>query len=314
MTRMIVSMMSAAAALAATSGALAQGGRLHVGSLNGLVHHTFTGNGSFQFSGLCSGPIRAMVANGTELLLGSTDGFVYRFDIATGFVNGQFQLPTPPTAMAMHNGVLIVGAATGPVHRVNPETGAVLGSFNAPIGGVHAMFVQGDTLFVGANNSFVNKGSALTGGFQFLTACGGAVDSMTIANGELVLGTMTNTVYRVNTGTGAYYGTFQLPEAQTAIVADGPNLLISSPTGVIRRVTQTGTVLGSFTAPVTVRTMVIDSCPADVNGSGALTIADFSAFQTAFVLGDQRMDFNLDGALTVADFGAYQNAFVAGCP
>ncbi len=52
---------------------------------------------------------------------------------------------------------------------------------------------------------------------------------------------------------------------------------------------------------------------ADFNGDGRLTVADFGAFQTAFVLGDPRADFNGDGALTVADFGAFQTAFVVGC-
>jgi glycosylphosphatidylinositol phospholipase D len=54
-------------------------------------------------------------------------------------------------------------------------------------------------------------------------------------------------------------------------------------------------------------------CKADFNGDCALTVADFGAFQTAFVAGEPRADFNGDGQLTVADFGAYQTGFVAGC-
>jgi hypothetical protein len=210
---------------------------------------------------------------------------------------------------------LVVGSATGPIRRIDPQTGAVVGSFNAPAGGVHAMWVEGDTLFTGANNTFVNKGNALTGGFTFLTACGGAVDSMTFANGELILGTTGNTVYRINPASGAYYGTFQHAEPQTAIVSDGQTLLIASGTGAIRRVNQqTGAVLGTLQAPLSIRTMVIDSCPADFNHDGARTVADFAAFQTGFVSGDLRTDFNLDLILTVADFAAFQNAFTAGCP
>lgn len=56
-------------------------------------------------------------------------------------------------------------------------------------------------------------------------------------------------------------------------------------------------------------------CLADINADGALTIADFGAFQSAYVAGDlRRCDFSGDGVLTIADFGAYQSAFVAGCP
>ncbi len=56
-------------------------------------------------------------------------------------------------------------------------------------------------------------------------------------------------------------------------------------------------------------------CLADINADGALTVADFGAFQTAYVLGDLRVcDFTEEGALSVADFGAFQTAFVSGCP
>lgn len=54
-------------------------------------------------------------------------------------------------------------------------------------------------------------------------------------------------------------------------------------------------------------------CPADFNGDGLLTPADFAAFQTAWLLGDPRADFNNDTFFTVADFGAFQSAFGLGC-
>ncbi len=55
-------------------------------------------------------------------------------------------------------------------------------------------------------------------------------------------------------------------------------------------------------------------CIADFSGDGQLTIADFGAFQTAFVSGQPCADFNGNGQHTIADFGAYQTAFVQGCP
>lgn len=56
------------------------------------------------------------------------------------------------------------------------------------------------------------------------------------------------------------------------------------------------------------------NCRADFNRDGLLSVADFGAFQTGFVVGDPRADFNGDCALTVADFGAFQTAYVLGCP
>ncbi len=58
----------------------------------------------------------------------------------------------------------------------------------------------------------------------------------------------------------------------------------------------------------------VDSCYPDCNGSGSLTVADFTCFQTRFVAGDPYADCNNSGTLTVADFTCFQTAFVAGCP
>jgi hypothetical protein len=57
-----------------------------------------------------------------------------------------------------------------------------------------------------------------------------------------------------------------------------------------------------------------DSCPADIDGDGDLTLFDFLAFQNAFDAGDPVADFDGDGDLTLFDFLAFQNAFDAGCP
>jgi hypothetical protein len=56
------------------------------------------------------------------------------------------------------------------------------------------------------------------------------------------------------------------------------------------------------------------ACSADFNRDGALNLADFGAFQTAFALGDPRADLNRDCVLNLADFGAFQTAFALGCP
>ncbi len=60
-------------------------------------------------------------------------------------------------------------------------------------------------------------------------------------------------------------------------------------------------------------TGVVPRCKPDFSADCALTIADFGAFQTAFVAGEPRADYNGDGQLTIADFGAFQTGFVSGC-
>lgn len=61
-------------------------------------------------------------------------------------------------------------------------------------------------------------------------------------------------------------------------------------------------------------TATLIECPADFNGDGALTVADFTAFRSAYLSGHGSADFNGDDALTVADFTAFRNAYIAGCP
>ena len=56
-----------------------------------------------------------------------------------------------------------------------------------------------------------------------------------------------------------------------------------------------------------------DSCRADLDGDGELTIFDFLTFQNLFDAGDLAADFDGDGSLTIFDFLAFQNEFDAGC-
>lgn len=57
------------------------------------------------------------------------------------------------------------------------------------------------------------------------------------------------------------------------------------------------------------------SCPADLDGNGALDVFDFLEFQTLFAAGDPAADwFDYDGELTVFDFLAFFDAFEVGCP
>jgi hypothetical protein len=58
----------------------------------------------------------------------------------------------------------------------------------------------------------------------------------------------------------------------------------------------------------------VGDCYADCDKSGALSVADFSCFQSSFVAADPRADCNASGVLTIADFACFQTAFVQGCP
>ena len=59
--------------------------------------------------------------------------------------------------------------------------------------------------------------------------------------------------------------------------------------------------------------LACDTCYADFDGDGSLTIFDFLGFQNAFDAGDTRADCDDDGSLTIFDFLCFQNLFDAGC-
>ena len=59
--------------------------------------------------------------------------------------------------------------------------------------------------------------------------------------------------------------------------------------------------------------VLTETCPADLDGDGELTIFDFLEFQNLFAAMDPRADFDGDGEFTLFDFLAFQNEFAAGC-
>jgi hypothetical protein len=59
--------------------------------------------------------------------------------------------------------------------------------------------------------------------------------------------------------------------------------------------------------------VVVDICPADFDGDGFVTGADFDGFVQAFEAGDMAADFDGDGFLTGIDFDEYVAAYESGC-
>lgn len=55
------------------------------------------------------------------------------------------------------------------------------------------------------------------------------------------------------------------------------------------------------------------ACAADVNGDGAVDMADLAAFIGAFEQGDAGADVDRDGGITGADLGAFFGAYEGGC-
>ncbi len=65
-----------------------------------------------------------------------------------------------------------------------------------------------------------------------------------------------------------------------------------------------GTVSGAF---------LVTICPADVNGSGTVTVQDIFDFLALYFVNDLRADYNLSGAISVQDIFDYLVDYFAGC-
>jgi len=98
------------------------------------------------------------------------------------------------------------------------------------------------------------------------------------------------------------------------------NALLKNPGGIELQVAEginnNGWIIanGTFNDRVRGFLLIPDSCRADLDGDGSLTIFDFLRFQNLFAAGDLLADFDGDGMLTFFDFLAFQNEFSAGCP
>ncbi len=57
----------------------------------------------------------------------------------------------------------------------------------------------------------------------------------------------------------------------------------------------------------------VDSCTADCNGDGVLSVLDFVCFQQMFQAGHSEADCDGNGLFTVLDFICFQGAFKEGC-
>lgn len=291
------------------------------------IYATKPGGTNFTLVSACTGQIDSMVRWKGYLLVGSLDGGIYRFQL-TGMnplsLVGSFDLPGDAACLAMDGDVLLVGdSGTNTVRRVNPMTGQVLGSFKLPATfppSLHAMLVHNGTLYVGGHTTAVYKGKPDGTNLQFLTLCGGAVDSMAMCDGALFLGTTGSNLYRVDPTSGAYQGVFQVAEPQTALLSDEDGtLLASSSTGLVRRLNpKTGAVLSTF-ASTSDNLRALSAwegnvfCSVDVDQDGEPTVDDFIAFQTFFALGDMTADFDQNGVLSVDDFIVFQSVFAFGC-
>ncbi len=195
-------------------------------------------------------------------------------------------------SLAVHDGALFVGGRfdntrSGPAANIARWDGA-------------ALIALGDGVTVVENGAVLSMhshmGSLFVGG-AFSHA--GGIDSPNLARWDGVWSAVDGPI----TGTPSLPWILPAVHTLSSATLGGDGLLVG---GYFDEVAA-GVRAGSLAK------LSCESCYADFDGDGALTIFDFLGFQNAFDAGEDIADCDGDGSLTIFDFLCFQNAFDAGC-
>ncbi len=143
----------------------------------------------------------------------------------------------------------------------------------------------GVDLFTGTGNGIgsVYRGDALYGGFQSFGAGGAAVQSMLRIGDEILLGTPTGYVVRIDRATGQVTGGFAVANDARAMARYNDSVFVGGTDGTVYRIDpQTGHVLhGPIQAATDVRAMAIHDGTLFVGGSAGM-VYRVSVYGTSF--------------------------------
>jgi hypothetical protein len=154
------------------------GGRLFVGSMDGIVYARDASTGAPVWQFTTGGPIRHSVAvNGTTVVTGSHDGYTYSLNATTGALIWKTQTGPSATAPLINPaaGRVFVGATTGILTALDVATGAVVWRYDAgaPILTTPALSGDGTTVYLGSEAMQAIAVNAATGGERWRQALPG---------------------------------------------------------------------------------------------------------------------------------------------
>ncbi len=250
---------------------------LFVAGTLGEVYFADPDVGQFElFGGICLAPIHSMAIDDASVFAGDLNGGILRLDLETGDFMEVYFVGGDATDLVVHDGDLLVSTTFGEILRVEPVGGAHIQTLASPIT-VQAMAIDGDDLYIAGTIGTVYKGSAITGDFQlFGGTCLAPVQALAIDQTSIYAGDETGAILRFDLATGVHTGVFDIGIGVTAMVMDGPELLVSSFGGTILRLDPgDGAVLDTLTSPIVVSAMELLPAAADLDGDGTVGIVDF---------------------------------------
>lgn len=238
---------------------------------------------------------------------------------------GSFVVSGRISAMVGNGLRLVVGLDDGRVVDLDPISGAVLRERQL-LGPVHAMLVSDGRVYV-STSVFVFRDAVDDPEFQMAGAAWGIVRSLGWFGGELLMGSDQTpfggptTLIRFDISNNAYYLTVPLEEASVSLVVAGGGLLSLDGGGVLRRIdVETGATTGvvarvspTLGATTAIVAELAIACPADLNGDGVLSPADFTQMLGLYRTGDLKADMNRDLTLSPQDFSAMLSFYRGGC-
>lgn len=312
---------TACLALLAAASAAHAAPKAYTASTDGHIHRIAPG-GQPELVVTLDRTLTAITAHGDHLIVGDASGRVSRVDPATGAVLADYPV---------WDGVGVTAVTTTPggdIFAADAQSNIV---YLDPLGNevdtyysgmeVSAMLVDGDRLVIGSPNTLIFSapfGSTLGDPeFQFISACGGIVNSLVLTDTHLFAGDANGTVYRFGAGGGEYQTTFATATDAKGVEVLGGELLVLGSDGTLeRRDPGTGALLGGWSigAPGAALTTAEFACIADFEENGVLNLDDVDAFIAAFAAELPAADLNGSGTHTLDDVDLFIGAFFNGCP
>jgi hypothetical protein len=323
----------AALALVSAAGVASADHQLFVGSSQGPVLSVNTASWNFSFLGVCGGPINSMAIAGDHLFLGAATGNVYKTSVTSGGAVSYYLTISGSDNTAMvadeDSGHIFVANTDGTIRRVNPTglVGQVVSTFMSPIQ-VDAMAIDENRIYVGGPQGSIWAAPKNSGSFlYFACICSlGPIKSIAVTDDKVFGGDQFGAIQVYNKATGALLGSIwnrtgngQLNPV-SSLVVEGGTLIVSTPTGVIRRFDiATSQFIGQSSVPVEVGAMAIITepttppCKADFNLDGQRTVQDIYDFLAQWGWRRFQTDTNVNGVVEVQDIYDFLTDWHQGC-
>jgi hypothetical protein len=301
------------ALLAGLAGA-AGAGDLYVAGNAGQIWHFDTATGTLDSPVSCGATVEGLALQGRDVLAASTDSTIYRIDLDTGAFKDFYPVVGQPLSLARWGNTLYVTTTNGDMQWLNADDGSTIDTYyvHDPL---EATMLFGNRIFTGSHSTAVYASPVGEMDFQFFTACGGSVNSITTNGVDVVIGALQGTVYIYDATNGSYKGTWHVQSDCVGVAFVDDRLFIAGSDGEIHKMNlDNGAIEQTYDTGLALTAMIAaEACAADFNGDGQINTLDFLAFLNAWNDRDGSADFDGNGTINTQDVLVFLNAYTAGC-